>query len=63
MDRLLTPEDLAELLGIPVKTLYRWRHVGVGPQAMKVGKHLRYLPDDVQEYIDALREDTTNSLR
>jgi excisionase family DNA binding protein len=55
--RLLTVEELAQLLGVPVATLYRWRHYGdQGPLAIKVGKHLRYRPEDVEEWCLGLAE-------
>jgi len=50
--RLGTPEEVAEYLGVPVPTLYQWRHRGVGPRASKVGKHLRYRWADVEAYLD-----------
>ena len=31
LDRLLTITDLSEMLGVPVDTLYGWRHRGEGP--------------------------------
>ena len=31
LDRLLTITDLSEMLGVPVDTLYGWRHRGQGP--------------------------------
>lgn len=46
-DRLWTPEEVAHFLGVPVHTLYRWRYLGTGPKAGRVGRHLRYLPADV----------------
>ncbi len=33
-DRLLTPEDVSELLGIPIKTLANWRSERIGPRAL-----------------------------
>jgi predicted DNA-binding transcriptional regulator AlpA len=51
IERLLTPVDVAEILGIPVKSLYAWRHRGVGPQALKIGRHLRYRPSDVEAFL------------
>jgi hypothetical protein len=33
LDRLLTITDLSEMLGVPVDTLYGWRHRGEGRQA------------------------------
>lgn len=46
-DRLWTPEEVAHFLSVPVHTLYRWRYLGTGPKAGRVGRHLRYLPADV----------------
>ena len=46
-DRLWTVEETARFLGIPKATLYRWRYLGTGPRAGRVGKHLRYHPADV----------------
>jgi hypothetical protein len=31
LDRLMTITDLSEMLGVPVDTLYGWRHRGEGP--------------------------------
>ncbi|MCC5949296.1 MAG: helix-turn-helix domain-containing protein [Nitriliruptoraceae bacterium] len=52
MDRLLSPSDVAEVLEVPIATLYRWRQNRYGPPAIKVGKHLRYRERDVQSFID-----------
>ena len=53
MERLISPEQLAALLGdIPVRTLYRWRQTNYGPTAIRVGKHLRYRTADVTRWID-----------
>jgi len=49
-DRLWTVEEVSRFLGIPVATLYRWRYLGVGPKAGRVGRHLRYLPADVMSW-------------
>jgi excisionase family DNA binding protein len=49
--RLLTPEDLAELLGVPVKTLYAWRHKSEGPPAYRIGRHLRFDAGDVNAWL------------
>lgn len=49
---LATPEQVSEYLGVPVHTLYQWRHRGVGPRASKVGKHLRYRWSDIETYLD-----------
>lgn len=52
VSRLLTAAEVAEILGVPVKTLYAWRYKGQGPRAAKVGKHLRYAEADVRAWFD-----------
>lgn len=52
MDKLLSVEELAELLGVPVGTIYRWNHIGTGPQAIKVGRHVRYRQTDIDRWLD-----------
>ena len=51
LDRLLTTQELADYLGVPVATLYAWRYAGEGPPGFRVGKHLRYRSSDVNEWI------------
>ena len=50
MTNLLTPEQLAELLNIPVRTLGQWRYVGRGPRYIPVGRHIRYDPAEVTRW-------------
>ena len=50
-DRLLTTQQMAEYLAIPVATLYAWRHAGKGPPGFRVGKHIRYRWSDVDEWV------------
>ncbi len=42
IEPLLTIEDLARLLGVPVPTIYAWRYRGEGPRGYKVGRHVRF---------------------
>lgn len=51
-DRQWTPEDVSAFLGVPVPTLYQWRHKGIGPKGRRVGRHLRYKPDDVRAWFE-----------
>ncbi|MBT0773162.1 helix-turn-helix domain-containing protein [Kineosporia sp. J2-2] len=46
--------DVSEYLQVPVQTLYSWRSTGGGPPARKVGKYLRYVPEDVVAWVDGL---------
>ncbi len=51
IEPLMDPSALGDYLGIPVNTIYAWRHQGAGPPAMKVGKHLRYRKSDVDAWL------------
>lgn len=46
-----TPE-VAAYVGVPVQTMYVWRTKGVGPRAIRVGKHLRYRWSDVEAWLE-----------
>lgn len=51
---LWTVQDVSEYLRVPVQTLYSWRTNGNGPPARRVGKYLRYRPDEVVAWLEAL---------
>jgi excisionase family DNA binding protein len=51
MEKLLSVHEVAELLGVPVPTVYRWRYEGTGPIGLKVGRHVRYDPADVRRWL------------
>jgi predicted DNA-binding transcriptional regulator AlpA len=51
--------DVSTYLGVPVKTLYRWRTVGYGPTGRRVGKYVRYRARDVIAWVDALTDPGT----
>ncbi|MFD3453823.1 helix-turn-helix domain-containing protein [Streptomyces sp. NPDC058691] len=55
--RYLTPVDLADLLGLPLETVYQWRRKRIGPRGFRVGRHLRYDPEDVRRWVASLMED------
>lgn len=52
---LLTMASLAELLGIPVRTLSKWNSTGTGPRFIRMGKHVRYHRADVEAWLNARR--------
>jgi predicted DNA-binding transcriptional regulator AlpA len=56
MSRLWTIDDVSEFLGIPVKTLYQWRTKQYGPKGKRVGRYVRYKPEDVMAWVDAADE-------
>ncbi|MFI7059205.1 helix-turn-helix transcriptional regulator [Streptosporangium canum] len=43
--------ETSRFLRVPVATLYQWRHLGTGPESHKVGRHVRYLPEDVVAWV------------
>ena len=53
VERLLTIVELSEMLGIPVDTLYGWRHRGEGPQGYRIGRHVRYRRSAVEDWLEA----------
>jgi excisionase family DNA binding protein len=53
---LLSPEELAGLLGVPVATIYRWRSHGEGPHGFRIGRHVRYRLDDVDQWLESRRD-------
>ena len=48
---LLSAEELAEYLGVPLNTVYVWNHRRTGPTAHKVGRHLRYRWAEVEAWL------------
>jgi excisionase family DNA binding protein len=56
--RALTEREVAELLGLSVATLRAWRHRGKGPRFLRLGRSVRYLPSDVNEFVRASAVDT-----
>ncbi|PWI44524.1 helix-turn-helix domain-containing protein [Streptomyces sp. ICBB 8177] len=55
-DRYLTPQDIAEIFGVPVETVYQWRRKRTGPPGFRVGKHVRYDPADVRTYVTQCKQ-------
>ncbi|MFF7178999.1 helix-turn-helix domain-containing protein [Streptomyces sp. NPDC008121] len=55
-ERYLTPVDLADLLGIPLETVYQWRRKDTGPRGFRVGRHLRFDPEDVRVWVTSLMD-------
>lgn len=49
---IMTAEEVAEYLRIPLQTLYQWRYLGRGPKSSKLGRHLRYRRADVDAWVD-----------
>lgn len=43
----LTPGQVARMLGVSVKTVYRWATAGRIPCVVTLGGHRRFRPDDI----------------
>ena len=48
--RTLTDIEVAARVGVSRFTVRSWRLKGLGPRFMKMGRAVRYRPEDVQEY-------------
>lgn len=60
LDPLLGIQELAEYLGVPVRTIYDWRQTGHGPRGFRVGRHLKFAVSDVAAWVEAQRDATAN---
>lgn len=52
IEDLLTVRQLAELLGVPARTIHSWRYRGTAPPGIRLGKHLRFRRRDVEAWLD-----------
>jgi excisionase family DNA binding protein len=52
----LTESQAAARLGLKVATLRAWRHKGKGPAYVRLGRAVRYLMTDVDDFIQSNRQ-------
>lgn len=52
MNKLMTPHEMAEYLGVKVSTIYQWTHIGFIPH-MKLGRFVRFKESDVLKWLDS----------
>ena len=57
---LLTTEQAAEKLGLKPDTLQTYRTRGGGPRFRKIGRWVRYTPEDLQAWLDKCGRDSTS---
>jgi len=50
---LLSAEDLAQYVDVPLATVYAWNSRGIGPRRVRVGRYVRYRAVDVERWLDA----------
>ena len=49
-ERLWSINEAARYLGIPLSTLYQWRAKGYGPQGRRIGRYIKYFPEEVRSW-------------
>ena len=49
----LTLDEIADELGVPVRTVYAWRTKGLAPRGYKIGKHVRVKRADLDIWLEA----------
>ena len=52
MEKLLTVDELAEVLSVKRSTIYQWRHLGLIPY-IKVGRFVRFRETDIQKWLQS----------
>jgi predicted DNA-binding transcriptional regulator AlpA len=57
--RALTEREVSDLLGLSVATLRAWRHRGQGPRFLRLGRAVRYLPADLEDFVRASTVDAS----
>jgi len=57
MERLMSTEEVAEVLGRPARTLRQWRYLNQGPRYLKVGATVRYRGRDVEAWLKAQEQE------
>ena len=55
-DELLTVEEVADILGVKVRTVYEYRNRGAGPLSWRAGKRLVFPRSGVDAYLVRKRE-------
>ena len=59
----LTEADAAARLGLKVATLRAWRQQDRGPSFVRLGRAIRYLPVDIENFLQANRHRTSGRRR
>jgi len=52
MEKLLTVDELAQVLSVKKSTIYQWRHLGLIPY-IKVGRFVRFREKDIQNWLSS----------
>lgn len=58
-DPFRTANEVSEQTLVPVGTLRYWRHIGTGPESIKLGRRVVYRQSAVDAWIEAQAAATT----
>ena len=58
--KFYTTAQAAGILGLRPRTLERWRWEGQGPRFRKIGGAVRYLPSDLDTWVDKAARTSTS---
>ena len=50
---MMTVAEVAEMLSIPLETVYAWRSRGLGPLGYRVGRYVRYRRSAVESWLES----------
>ena len=56
LEPLLTINELADYLSVPVSTIYDWRTNAKGPRAYRFGKRIMFGVSDIHAWMETMRE-------
>ena len=51
-ERLMSVREVAEYIGLPVKSIYGLNSKGTGPRRIRVGRYIRYRRSDVDAWLE-----------
>ncbi len=52
LEPLISSQDLADYLNVPIATIYAWRYRRQGPPGFRVDRHVRSRWSDVERWIE-----------
>jgi excisionase family DNA binding protein len=52
MGKYMSPQEFADLVGVPLHTVYSWHADGTAPRRIRIGKHCRYAVRDIEEWLE-----------
>ncbi|OJY51411.1 MAG: hypothetical protein BGP03_16035 [Pseudonocardia sp. 73-21] len=55
-DRLLSIDDVAQMLQIPVQSIYKQRSVGTFCPAYRIGRHLRWRRGELLSWLESRKD-------